>query len=200
LAALSRPPKGSLALAALSPSPSPRPKKERVPRLTKTKKKRGQNVSSTPRRRASYVVPGIRPAPPPLSATAVVSRLGHGLADDDYVGHVERRASSSRGAAMVGVVRCRAGVGWAVPGRWARQMRAARAARAAGQESPSTSRTGRGVRADAQRGEHTYQRGCESSSWCSAPGCLPAGRCAAPGWNEGTRKRGGARSHAYAPD
>jgi hypothetical protein len=60
---------------------------------------------------------------------------------------------------MLGVVRCRAGVGWAVPGRWARQMTAARAAR---QESPSTSRAGRGVRADAQRGEHTYQRGCES--------------------------------------
>jgi hypothetical protein len=58
----------------------------------------------------------MRPAPPPLSATAVVSRLGHGLADDDYVGHVERRAAEAqRRAAMVGVVRCRAGVGCAGP-------------------------------------------------------------------------------------
>jgi hypothetical protein len=42
-----------------------------------------------------------------------------------------------------------------------------------------------------ERGECTYRRGCESS-WCSAPGCLPA-RCAAPGWNEETRRCGQSR-------
>jgi hypothetical protein len=34
---------------------------------------------------------------------------------------------------------------------------------------------------------------------CSAPGCLPARRCAAPGWNEGTGERGNEAVRAVTP-